>query len=316
MVQPIITPEAVVLDLERASVASRTLAIALDGLAMVVAWGLLALMTAMLVGFDGAAVAVWYVLASVLIVFAWFCGFETLWHGRTPGKAALGLRVVGADGTPIRFQQAFLRAVLGFVDFLLVPVGFVAVVTVLLSPRDQRLGDMAAGTIVVRERSAQSYVAPAWFPPPPGFEGYAASLDVAALDEGTYGLVRSYLLRLPELTPGARDHLAVRLANPLAVRMGHTPPPNVAPHAFLACVAAAWQRAHGVRPAYPQQPQYPPGPQPGYPQQPGYAPPAYPRQGGYAPPAYPRPSQQYPPRPAPDRRPPPPPRPPTGPPGY
>jgi uncharacterized RDD family membrane protein YckC len=297
VVQPIITPEAVVLDLERASVASRTLAIALDGIAMAVAWGLLALMTAMLVGFDGAAVAVWYVLASVMIVFAWFCGFETLWHGRTPGKAALGLRVVGADGTPIRFQQAFLRAVLGFVDFLLVPVGFVAVVTVLLSPRDQRLGDMAAGTIVVRERSAQSYVAPAWFPPPPGFEGYAASLDVAALDEASYGLVRSYLLRLPELTPGARDHLAVRLANPLAVRMGHSPPRNVAPQAFLACVAAAWQRAHGVQPVYAPQPgygpQYPPGPQQGYPQQPGYAPPAYPR-----------PAQQYPPRP--DHRPPPP----------
>jgi uncharacterized RDD family membrane protein YckC len=245
VVQPIITPEAVVLDLERAGVASRTLAMALDVLALVVAWIVLALATALVFGFDGAGAAVGYVLASAAIVFAWFVGFETLWRGRTPGKAALGLRVVGADGTPIRFQQAFLRATLGLVDFLLVPVGFVAVVSILLSPRDQRLGDMAAGTLVVRERSAQSYVAPAWFPPPPGFEGYAASLDITALDEDSYGLVRSYLLRMPELSPNARDHLAVRLANPLAVRMGHTPPRGVAPQAFLACVAAAWQRAHG-----------------------------------------------------------------------
>jgi uncharacterized RDD family membrane protein YckC len=245
VVQPIITPEAVVLDFERAGVASRTLAMALDALALVAIWVVLAVATDLVFGFDGTGAAVGYVVASLAIVFAWFCGFETLWRGRTPGKAALGLRVVGVDGTPIRFQQAFLRATLGVVDFLLLPIGFVAVVAILLSPRDQRLGDMAAGTLVVRERSAQSYVAPAWFPPPPGFEGYAASLDVTALDEDSYGLVRSYLLRMPELAPGARDHLAVRLANPLAVRMGHTPPRGVAPQAFLACVAAAWQRTHG-----------------------------------------------------------------------
>ena len=329
VVQPIITPEAVVLDLERAGVASRTLAMALDVLALAAVWLVLGLATALLGGFEGAGAAIGYALASLAIVFAWFVGFETLWRGRTPGKAALGLRVVGADGTPIRFQQAFLRATLGLVDFLLVPVGFVAVVSILLSPRDQRLGDMAAGTLVVRERSAQSYVAPAWFPPPPGFEGYAASLDITALDEDGYGLVRSYLLRMPELSPGARDHLAVRLANPLAVRMGHTPPRGVAPQAFLACVAAAWQRAHG-------------GPAPtaqyrsnyaGYAGFPGYQPvrgqapaaggpadranPAYPGPpGGWNPPPPPRPA---PPRPVPPAQPAPPfhrqpPSPPPGPP--
>jgi uncharacterized RDD family membrane protein YckC len=334
VVQPIITPEAVVLDFERAGVASRTLAMALDVLALIVIWLLLALTTALVFGFEGTGAAVGYVIASLAIVFAWFCGFETLWRGRTPGKAALGLRVVGADGTPIRFQQAFLRATLGLVDFLLIPVGFVAVVSILLSPRDQRLGDMAAGTLVVRERSAQSYVAPAWFPPPPGYEGYAASLDVTALDEDSYGLVRSYLLRMPELAPGARDHLAVRLANPLAVRMGHTPPRGVPPQAFLACLAAAWQRAHGGAPpqasyrsnyaGYAGYPGYqpvrgqPPGPpgQGAYPGSPGQA--AYPGpQAGWNPPPPPRPAPPRPPapsqpapafhRPPPDPPPPPPP---------
>jgi uncharacterized RDD family membrane protein YckC len=276
VVQPIITPEAVVLDFERAGVASRTLAMSLDVLAVIAVWAVLALAIGLATGFEGVGAAVFYVVASLTIVFAWFCGFETLWRGRTPGKAALGLRVVGADGTPIRFQQAFLRATLGLVDFLLVPVGFVAVVSILLSPRDQRLGDMTAGTLVVRERSAQSYVAPAWFPPPPGYEGYAASLDVAALDQDSYGLVRSYLLRMPELTPGARDHLAVRLANPLAVRMQHSPPPQVAPQAFLACVAAAWQRAHGgpaqphPSPPYPSSPPAPPRPTPPVPPAPAF----------------------------------------------
>jgi uncharacterized RDD family membrane protein YckC len=234
-----------VLDFERAGVASRTIAALLDALALgavVVVVILLVDATVGLEGGTGAAIAA--VVASLGAVIAWFCGFETLWRGRTLGKAAMGLRVVSTDGTTIRFQQAFLRAAVGIVDFLLVPIGFVAVVTVLLSPRDQRLGDMAAGTIVVRERSAASLVAPAWFAPPAGWERYAASLDVTAIDEARYGLIRSYLLRVPKLAAGARDHLAVRLANPVAVRMGHTPPSYVHPHLFLLCVAAEWQRTH------------------------------------------------------------------------
>jgi uncharacterized RDD family membrane protein YckC len=248
--QPIITPEAVVLDFERAGVASRTIAFAIDALALAATLAVLLLVTYLVLGDNsgGGGAAVFAVLTSLGVVIVWFCAFETLWRGRTLGKAAMGLRVVSADGTTVRFQQAFLRAAVGIVDFFLVPIGFVAVVSVLLSPRDQRLGDMAAGTLVVRERSASSFVAPAWFPTPYGWERYAASLDVAALDEDTYGLVRSYLLRVPQLTAGARDHLAVRIANPVALRMGHTPPSYVHPHVFLLCVAASWQRVHGGNP--------------------------------------------------------------------
>ncbi len=248
--QPIITPEAVVLDFERAGAASRTIALLVDVIALSITLFTLGVVAAMVVGdsADGFGAALFAIVFSFGTVVAWFCGFETLWHGRTPGKAALGLRVISADGTTERFQQAFLRAAFMFVDFLLIPIGFVAVVAVLLSPRDQRVGDMAAGTLVVRERSASTFVAPAWFAPPPGWEGYASSLDVTSLDESTYGLVRSYLLRVYELTPPARDHLAVRLANPVAVRIGHHPPAYVHPHLFLTCVAASWQRSHGGNP--------------------------------------------------------------------
>ena len=249
------------LDFERAGVASRTLAITLDFLALAAAVGLVAVVAALLgagpVG-DGAGGVVLGVITSLLVVVVWFTAFETLWHGRTLGKAALGLRAVSADGTTVRFQQAFLRAAVGLVDFFLIPVGFVAVVSALLSPRDQRLGDMAAGTLVVRERSAQSFVAPAWFPPPYGYERYAASLDVGALDDETYGLIRTYLLRVATLRPEARDHLAVRIANPVAVRMDHRPPVWLHPQLFLTCVAAAWQRAHGG-PAPPLPPAQPVG---------------------------------------------------------
>jgi uncharacterized RDD family membrane protein YckC len=243
--QPVITPEAVVLDFERAGVASRTIAAVVDVLALAATIGVLLLVVEVTVGLGGGAgAALVAVLTSLTVVVLWFCGSETLWHGRTLGKAAMGLRVVSADGTSERFQQAFLRAAVGIVDFLVVPIGFVAVVSVLLSPRDQRLGDMAAGTLVVRERSARPLVAPAWFAPPQGWEQYAASLDVSSLDAETYGVIRSFLLRFHELTPGARDHMAVRIANPVAVRLGHTPRAYVHPHLFLLCVAAQWQRTH------------------------------------------------------------------------
>jgi uncharacterized RDD family membrane protein YckC len=249
-VQPIVTPEAVVLDFERAGVASRAIAFLLDVLALAVLVGVLLLLVFQLSDgdLDGTAGALVAILTSLAVVVAWFCGLETVWHGRTLGKAALGLRVVGTDGTTEGFQQAFLRAAVGLVDFFLIPIGFVAVVSALLSPRDQRLGDMAAGTLVVRERSAGTAVAPALFRPPYGWERYAGSLDVSAIGDEQYAVVRNFLLRVPQLTVGAREHLAVRIANPVAVRIGHTPPAYVHPQAFLECVAAQWQRTHAPSP--------------------------------------------------------------------
>lgn len=298
----IVTPEAVVLDLERAGVASRLLAIVIDMVALVVVWICLLLLSVWI--FGGAESVVGAVLAvffSLALYLGWFTMFETLWQ-RTPGKAALGLRVVSSDGTPVRFQQAFLRAVLGIVDFFVVPIGFVAVVATLLSPRDQRLGDLTAGTLVVRQRSAASFVAPARFPPPPGYEAYAGALDIGAMTDEQYGLVRTFLLRAHHFNPMARIQLAVRLANPLAGTLHHTPPSYLHPEAFLVCVAAAWQRSHGGPTAswegFARGQPYAGGPPPA-------APPPY-----YGPGPTPRPGPPQAPGPGPqDRRPPPPPDP-------
>jgi hypothetical protein len=183
-------------------------------------------------------------LVSLFGYFGWFVTFETLTQ-RTPGKAAFGLRVVSADGTPVRFQQALLRAVIGLIELFFLG-GFIAIVATLFSRADQRAGDLAAGTLVVRERSAQRVVAPAQFHPPRGYEAYVASLDVAAMTNRQYELVREFLLRVRSLRPMARGQLAVRLANPLAGVLSHTPPPGLHPEVFLACVAAAWQRSHGA----------------------------------------------------------------------
>ncbi|HEY3142304.1 MAG TPA: RDD family protein [Acidimicrobiales bacterium] len=242
----IVTPEAVVLDVERAGVASRALALAIDFLALAAIWTVLLLIAVAVFGGAGSVIlAILYILFSLALYFVWFTLFETKWQ-RTPGKAALGLRVVSTDATPIRFTQAFLRAVLGIVDFFVLPIGCLAVVFVLLSSRDQRLGDMVAGTLVVRERAAAGFASSARFLAPPGYEAYATSLDVAAMKEEHYGLIRTFLLRAHQLNGAARVQLAVRLANPISRIIRHTPPAYLHPEAFLACVAAAWQHAHGA----------------------------------------------------------------------
>jgi uncharacterized RDD family membrane protein YckC len=298
----IVTPEAVVLDVERAGVASRAVALLLDWLAIAAIWVVL-LLGAILAfaGVPGVFRAVIAVVGSAGLWLGWFTVFETRWQ-RTPGKAAMGLRVVNSDGTPVRFQQAFLRAVIGLVECATLP--FVAVLVALLAPRDQRLGDLAAGTFVVRQRSAGGAVAPARFPPPRGYEGYVASLDMAALTQEQYGLVRSFLLRAHQLSPLARAQLAVRLANPLARILRHTPPRHLHPELFLVCVAAAWQRAHGggqpswagAGPAVPLPPPPPPSLPPPPPLPPRPPPPPLPPP---PPPPPPPPSQPPPPPPPP-----------------
>lgn len=250
----IVTPEAVRLDFAPAGVATRMLAIFLDLLIM--GGALIAL--GLVVGLSGAGglgetpAVILSLVGLFLILFGYPIGCETLWDGRTVGKAALGLRVRTKEGAPVRFRHAAIRGALSLVDFY-ATLGLAATLSVLLTRDSQRLGDLAAGTLVLRERTAASSTSAAFaFYPPPGWEPYTASLDVAAMTGEQYGLVRGYLLRASEMTPAARRHLALRLANPLAGVLHHQPPAGVAPESFLHCAAAAYQRLHrGTEPAAP-----------------------------------------------------------------
>lgn len=242
----IVTPEGVVLEFETAGVASRGIAFLID----------LALqLTVLLVVLIGLAITVGnasggetlFVVVLLLVSFAVLFGYpaamETFWNGRTLGHAALGLRVVTTDGAPTRFRHSAIRSIFRVVEGIVL-FGAPAVIAMIFTPRDQRLGDLVAGTIVLRERSSSRLPIPVSFPPPPGWDAYVASLDVSAVTAEQYAIVRSFLLRVDELLPAARSQIAVRLANPLAVRMRHRPPPQVAPEIFLVCTAAAYQRRH------------------------------------------------------------------------
>lgn len=92
-----------------------------------------------------------YLLLMGLPVFLYFLLWETFWDGRTPGKAALDLRVVKLDGSKPAFSGYLVRWLLRIIDITLTS-GSVAVISILLSGKGQRLGDMAAGTTVITER--------------------------------------------------------------------------------------------------------------------------------------------------------------------
>jgi uncharacterized RDD family membrane protein YckC len=254
----IVTPEAVLLEFETAGVASRGLARLIDAFVQAV----LAFIGLMVVGLTAAvaervAPGLVVALAFVLVfgvLFGYPIALEAFWNGRTVGKAVLGLRVVTREGAPIRLRHAAIRAVLAIVEVLGLP--FVAVLATALSPANQRVGDLTAGTIVVRERAASRSAVAVGFPPPPGWEAYARTLDVSIMTAAQYQVVRSFLMRVLVLTPEARSRLAVRLANPLARAMKHQPPPGLGPELFLVCAAAAYQVRHGATGTWPVQQAY------------------------------------------------------------
>jgi uncharacterized RDD family membrane protein YckC len=241
-----VTPEAVALEFRTANLGSRILAYLID-LVVVVAGILAGLFAVALLGqASDVVVPDWLALTLVLVLLpAWWLGyfiaFETLWRGRTLGKAALGLRVVTREGAPVRFRHAAIRALLGLVDWLVLG-GFFAVVFILFTRDNQRLGDLVAGTLVLRERSALAAPAPVVFGPPPGLEHYTATLDPGGLGTEEYLAVRTFVLRAASLPPGPRAALAWQLASPLAARLRPPPPAGVSPELYLYCVAAAYQQ--------------------------------------------------------------------------
>ena len=240
----VVTPEAVALELPLASVGSRFLAITIDW--TVQAALLVAVLFAGAVatsGVDGdrGLVAALAYLVVFLIVFGYPVGFETLRRGRTPGKAALGLRVVTREGGPERFRHACIRAALGLVDFLLT-AGAAAVISTMATRDSQRLGDLVAGTVVVRERSGLKAPAPVAFAVPAGLEAYASTLDVAGLSASDHSTVRAFLLRAPSLPADARARIAASMATTVAAKLRTSVPPDADPEAFLHAVLAVNQR--------------------------------------------------------------------------
>ncbi len=210
----IITPEAVVLELETAGIASRFFSGFVDAMAQTALYFMLSLavLLALSIGGDVSEQVQQATLVVVLfaVIFAYPIVSEMVARGRTLGKVALGLRVVTVEGAPIRFRHAALRSMGGLVDKWIPPGGLVGTLFILGTPRRQRIGDLLAGTIVIRDPERTVLPAGIWFPVPHGHEQYAATIDPTALTVDQYTVLRAFLMRVRDLTPAARYVVASR----------------------------------------------------------------------------------------------------------
>lgn len=178
------------------------------------------------------SMGVWAAALTVLAIFAiywgYFVAFETLWSGQTPGKRMMRLRVVREDGRPVRFFEVFVRNLLRVaIDFQPLPSYAIGVVSIIFSARSKRVGDFVAGTVVVKERATEA----------PSLEEIlkvseieqrrmdrdtpaAFTADTRQLSEQEMRAVQTFLKRRFELTEMNRTALAMRIAQPISLKLG------------------------------------------------------------------------------------------------
>jgi uncharacterized RDD family membrane protein YckC len=248
----LVSGEAVELEVRHARVGSRVLALLLDILAEVALLfggftlaGFVAVGAAYTGAGDAALLAGLAVVGVVLVLVGYPVFCETVFGGRTLGKLALGLRVVRDDGGPVRFRHALVRALVAVaVEWpgLLLPLvtWLASLLTMLAHPYGKRLGDLAAGTVVIHDRAPESW---GWVPAmPPYLAGWAALLDLTGLDDELALTVRHYLSRNRQIAEPARTRLGIRLAEEVIRHTTPPPPPGVPGWAYLAAVLAERHR--------------------------------------------------------------------------
>jgi uncharacterized RDD family membrane protein YckC len=219
-------------------------------------------------GADSAALAAVVVVEYVLVLAGYPIVVEWLTKGRTLGKAALGLRVVRDDGGPIGFRHALVRGLAGLIlekPGLLFP----GLITMASNPREKRLGDLMAGTLVLNERSGPQRLAaiPNWVPPP--LVPWVLSLDMHRLDDRLALSTRQFVTRAHGMTYPAQAALGEELRRRvLAVTAPPPPPGTPTPELLVSVLAERRRRAYSAQPATPPRPHRPgpgappPGPRP------------------------------------------------------
>lgn len=239
MMAEVVTGEAVALELPVANFPSRIAALLIDMAVQVVELILLLVVLAAAGLRNGDYIAAAAVSVIVIVFIGYPTAVETLSRGRSLGKLALGLRVIGDDGSPERFRQALVRALIGLFEIWTVLFAPVGLITSIISARGKRLGDVFAGTYVIQERMPVRQPLPPLFAmvPPPLAE-WARSLQVASLSDQTADDAGSYLRRFGELSPEARESLGVMLANAVAQQVSPPPPAGTPPAAYLSAVLA------------------------------------------------------------------------------
>jgi uncharacterized RDD family membrane protein YckC len=251
------TPELVAIEMPLAGIGSRFIAILVDYLIWGFVFLILGIVAAIIIPalhFFGGVSANWAIGIFVLIVFllqwGYFALFEAFGNGRTPGKRVARIRVIHQSGRGINFVEALARNLVRFVDYFpsFYAVGLVAI---FLSRRNQRLGDMVAGTLVVRDREVDSphwgesasrtFTAPTLIAespiPPPHLRVVLPAPALARLSASDLEVLEGFFARRLDMDLTTRAALAGRIASALCAKSGLSIPQDTSVETFLEAVA-------------------------------------------------------------------------------
>lgn len=236
----LVTGEGVAVEVPAASVAARMASGLIDVvLAVVLLIGGIIAFGVALGDASDAMVGIVGIAWSTIVIVVLPATLETTTRGRTLGKLALGLRVVRDDGGPITARHAIVRALVAYVEVYIL-TGVPALLAAMIHPRGKRLGDMAAGTMVVSQRARLRLTAPPVVHP--SLQQWAVGADVAALPSGLTVAVRQFLSRAPSLSPESRHRLGVELLHTTLPHVSPPPPSGHHPEVVLAAIVAERRR--------------------------------------------------------------------------
>jgi uncharacterized RDD family membrane protein YckC len=227
------TPESIAFYYELAGLGSRSLAIIVDGIIQAIATIVLlillgvasdrAVQLADAMHLDGkqfgSLVAAIAILLLFWIWFGYFIAFETRWRGQTPGKKLLGIRVVRDGGYPVDFMGALIRNMVRVIEAIF---GFylMSAISAVLSSENKRLGDFAAGTIVVRDKAFEVPDTAKWLEGDAAADAAPALANADMLSDEEWALVDRYIGRRTTLPPEAATAAAARIATALRPKLG------------------------------------------------------------------------------------------------
>ena len=272
------TPEQLGLEYDIAGLGTRLMAAIVDmiflmlaSMLVLCAGGLgLSIILSSIGGETGSYVALaLVVLLFFAVLWGYFVVFETVWNGQSPGKRWTGLRVIQEGGYPIGFSQAAIRNVVRLVDFL--PFLYViGAIVMLVDSRSRRLGDLVAGTVVVKEQPEVTIASIGVSQPPPapwpagaigrGFPSQPAGglanepqiPNLGRLTAAEQSLLREYLQRRVTLSEQSAASLSLALAQGFARRLDYVPAGDV-PDQFLQRInrQLAWRQNPPPQPVAP-----------------------------------------------------------------
>ena len=251
------TPELVSIELPLAGIGSRFIALLVDyliwGAGLVVVVVLAFLLLPALRTFNRIS-AQWAeaIVIFTLFLFNWgyFTLFEAFWNGRTPGKRVAKIRVIQRSGRSIGLVESMARNLVRYVDQL--PFFYaVGVITMFVTRQHQRLGDLAAGTLVVRDRESET---PLWGDtgsrtftaqlfrasvpiPEPHTAVTLSALGISKLSSADLEVLEGFFSRRLDMSLATRQALAVRIAAAIQAKSGLETPPGVSVETFLEATA-------------------------------------------------------------------------------